>query len=108
MEIFYLTGSAKSRLAPQRRSTCLGKETLEKEGKKTDLFGPNPQGQITFDPNGRISMIITRSDLPKFASNNRHAGTPEENKAVVEGSIAYFGTYSAREMTLVPSFYSPV
>jgi hypothetical protein len=71
--------------------------TLEKERKKTDLFGPNPQGQITFDPNGRISMIITRSDLPKFASNNRHAGTPEENKAVVEGSIAYFGTYSVSE-----------
>jgi Lipocalin-like domain len=42
-------------------------------------------------------MIITRSDLPKFASNNRHAGTPEENKAVVEGSIAYFGMYSVSE-----------
>ena len=71
--------------------------TLEQDGKKTDLFGPNPQGQITFDPNGRISMIITRSDLPKFASNNRRTGTPEENKAVVQGSIAYFGTYSVSE-----------
>jgi hypothetical protein len=47
----------------------------------------------------RISMIITRSDLPKIASNNRHAGTPEENKAFEEGSIAYFGTYSAKQMT---------
>ena len=46
----------------------------------------------------RISMIIARSDL-KFASNNRHVGTPEENKAFVEGSIAYFGTYSAKQMT---------
>jgi hypothetical protein len=43
-------------------------------------------------------MIIARSDL-KFASNNRHVGTPEENKAFVEGSIAYFGTYSAKQMT---------
>jgi hypothetical protein len=43
-------------------------------------------------------MIIARSDL-KFASNNRHVGTPEENKAFVEGRIAYFGTYSAKQMT---------
>ena len=40
-----------------------------------------------------VSVIITRVDLPKFASNNRTTGTPEENKASVQGSIAYFGTY---------------
>ena len=71
--------------------------TLEQDGKKTDLYGPNPQGQRTFDPTGRFTEIITRSDLPKFASNNRQAGTPEENKAVVQGSIAIFGTYSVSE-----------
>lgn len=71
--------------------------TLEKDGKKVDFYGPNPQGQATYEPNGRVSVIVTRSDLPKFASNNREAGTPEENKAVVEGSIAYFGTYSVSE-----------
>jgi len=38
-----------------------------------------------------------KSDLPKFAANNRQAGTPEENKAVVQGSLAYFGTYSVDE-----------
>ena len=51
---------------------------LERDGKKTDLYGPNPQGQLTFGPDGRFSVIITRSDLPKFASNNRQSGTPEE------------------------------
>jgi hypothetical protein len=61
--------------------------TLEQDGKKTDLFGPNPEGQVTFDPNGRVSVIITRSGLPKFASNNRQAGTPEEKKAVVQGAL---------------------
>jgi Lipocalin-like domain len=71
--------------------------TLEQDGKKSDLFGPNPRGQVTFGPNGRMSFIITRSDIPKFASNNRQAGTPEENKAVVQGCIAYFGTYSVSE-----------
>ena len=71
--------------------------TLEKDGTKTDFYGPNPQGQSTFDVNGRFSVIITRSDLPKFASNDRLAGTPEENKAIVQGSIASFGTYSVSE-----------
>ena len=42
-----------------------------------------------------------RSDLPKFASKNRITGTPEENKAIVHGSIAYFGTYSIDEATHV-------
>jgi Lipocalin-like domain len=71
--------------------------TLEQDGKKTDFYGPNPRGQVTYDPNGHVLFIITRSDLPKFASNNREAGTPEETKAVVQGSIAYFGTYSVNE-----------
>ncbi len=34
---------------------------------------------------------------PNSRSNNRDMGTPEENKAVVQGSITYFGTYSVDE-----------
>jgi hypothetical protein len=73
----------------------------EQDGKKTDLFGPNPQGQETRAANGQISVISIRSDLPKFVSNNRPAGTPEENKAVVQGSIAYFGMSSVNETDIV-------
>jgi Lipocalin-like domain len=71
--------------------------TLEKDGKKTDFYGPNPQGQLMYDATGHFSVIITRSDLPKFSSNNRETGTAEENKAIVQGSLAYFGTYSVSE-----------
>ncbi|MBV8141594.1 MAG: lipocalin-like domain-containing protein [Verrucomicrobia bacterium] len=71
--------------------------TLERDGKKTDFYGLDPQGQATYGANGRLSVIITRSDLPQFVSKNRELGTPEENKAVVQGSIAYFGTYSVNE-----------
>ena len=53
------------------------------------------------DANGRFSIMVIRSDLPKFISNNRMSGTQEENKAVVQGSIAYFGTYSIDEATHV-------
>jgi Lipocalin-like domain len=41
--------------------------------------------------------IITGSNLPKFSSNDRTTGTADENKAVVQGSIAYFGTYMVDE-----------
>ena len=68
--------------------------TVEQDGKKTDFYGPNPQGQLVYEANGRVSNIITRSGLPKFASDSRQLGTPDENAEVVEGSIAYFGTYS--------------
>jgi hypothetical protein len=61
------------------------------------LYGANPQGQVMYGADGHLSVIITRSDLPKFASNNRVAGTPEENTAIVQGSLAYFGTYSVSE-----------
>ena len=59
-------------------------------------FGPN-DGYATFGANGRFSISLLRSDLPKFASNNRDTGTLDENKAVVRGSITYFGTYSLDE-----------
>ena len=62
--------------------------TLEQDGKKTDMYGANPQGQLIFDPNGRFTTIFLRSDVPKFASGNRETGTPEENKAAVQGGIA--------------------
>jgi hypothetical protein len=29
-----------------------------RNGKKTDFYGPNPQGQVTYAPNGRVSLII--------------------------------------------------
>jgi hypothetical protein len=64
-------------------------------------YGPNPKGTMMVDANGRFSIMVMRSDLAKFASNNRMSGTPEENKAVVQGSIGYFGTYSIDEATHV-------
>jgi hypothetical protein len=67
------------------------------DGTKSELFGPNPKGLFIFESNGRFSQIAMRSDLPKFGTNNRATGTAEENKAVVQGSIAYFGTYSVDE-----------
>ena len=36
-------------------------------------------------------------DLPKLAANDRARATAEEARAVVAGSVAYYGTYSVDE-----------
>jgi hypothetical protein len=67
------------------------------DGSRLDAFGANPTGILIMDGNGRISVQFIGSDLPKFASNDRLDGTPEENKAVVQGILCYFGTYSVSD-----------
>ena len=69
----------------------------QKDGTKLDRWGPNPKGVLIFDANGRYILAINRADLRKFASNRVDQGTAEENKAVMQGSIFHFGTYSVNE-----------
>ena len=75
----------------------LASAVSEIDGKKSDTFGPNAKGALSLEANGRYVLVITGANLPKFASNNRATGTAEEYKAVVNGSIAHFGTYSVNE-----------
>jgi lipocalin-like protein len=68
------------------------KEAVQTESGQP-YMGTQPLGQLIFESDGRFSNILLRSDLPKFKQNNRNEGSPEENAAVVKGSIAYYGTY---------------
>jgi len=61
------------------------------------LLGANLVGLLILTDSGRYSTQLMRSDLPKFVSNNRAEGTPEEYKAVALGSISSFGTYTVNE-----------
>ncbi len=63
------------------------------DGKTVQTFGSN-DGFVVFDSNGKFIQALMRSDLPKFASNNRNSGSADENKAVILGSLAIFGTYA--------------
>jgi hypothetical protein len=71
--------------------------TTRPDGSKVETWGANPKSLTIFESNGRMALVTVRSDLPKFASGNRMNGTADEYKAVVQGSIAYFGTYSVDE-----------
>jgi hypothetical protein len=57
------------------------------------LWGTNPRGLMIFTNDGHYSWQIFRSDRPKFVSKNRMQGTPEEDAAILQGSLSYFGTY---------------
>ncbi len=75
-------------------------QAVEKpDGSRVERFGSNPKGIGIFDQSGRFSMIMLRSDLPKFASNNAMTGTPEENKAIIQGSTAFYGSWSVDDAT---------
>jgi lipocalin-like protein len=64
------------------------------DGKTTQTYGPG-DGVLVFGRNGTFVQVLARPDLPKFASNNRNTGTADEDKAVVQGSLTFFGTYKA-------------
>src|SRR5262245_14184303 len=78
-------------------------EATSADGTKRHLFGPEPKGILIYTSDGYFSLITARADLPRLASSNRATATPEEAKAVVAGSIAYFGKYSVDESSKVIS-----
>ena len=85
--------------------TYVSVDTVRPDGSRVPMFGPNPQGLAIFDGNGRYALVNARSDQPKFASNSRLESTPEENKAVVQGSIAHFGRYTVSESDKTITFH---
>jgi Lipocalin-like domain len=72
-------------------------EITAADGKKSLPFGDKPKGMIIFTADGHFSQVHVAGGLPKIASNNRLAGTAEDNKAIVAGTLALFGTYSVDE-----------
>ena len=100
-------GTAASNTAAQTAKDLVGTWNLvsdvntSADGRKVEPFGPTPKGLAIFDSDGRSAIVVSRPDLLKFASNNRMQGTPEENKAIVHGSIGFFGTYSVADGVVV-------
>jgi hypothetical protein len=67
------------------------------DGKKSFPFGETPSGILIFTDDGRFVQVHIAGGIPKLAANNRTVGTAEENKAIVGGSIALFGSYTVDE-----------
>jgi hypothetical protein len=75
--------------------TLLLDDGVKPDGTQVPIFGPNPAGTLIFTSNGRYSLQIMRVvNRAPFVSNNRETGTADENKAVAQGTISHFGTYT--------------
>jgi hypothetical protein len=60
-------------------------------GATTDSFGPNPLGCIMYGKDGRMMVLITRSDRPKPDSTDKM--TDEQRSRLFSSMLAYSGTY---------------
>lgn len=74
--------------------TAVSNETTLPDGQKIQPFGSKPVGILIFEPEGRYTLQICSPDRPKFASNSRMQGTPDEYKAAVHGCNPHWGRYS--------------
>ena len=70
-------------------------------GEKVQPFGSPLRGIMVLDANGRYVNTVMRPSLPRIAANSRDKGTPEENQAIVGGSISHFGRYKIDGEALV-------
>lgn len=72
-------------------------DIAKSDGSRIQPFGAKPNGIAIFDRNGHFAFVLTRPDVPKYASNNRLTGTADENRAAVRGVLAQFGTYTVNQ-----------
>jgi len=68
-------------------------EVLE-TGEIHDALGKNPRGYIHYLPDGRIMVLVLKSDRPRPASL---MPTAEEKLALYDTMFAYAGTYSVEQ-----------
>lgn len=66
------------------------------DGSVIEPFGPRAKGMLVFD-GIRFATQVMAANLPKYASDNRMIGTPQEYEAIAHGVVAYFGTYTVNE-----------
>ena len=74
------------------------------DGSKQQLYDANPKGINMFGADGRFVVLNTRGDLPRIATSDREKATADEARAIVAGSIGYFGTYTVDEFTKVITY----
>ena len=75
------------------------------DGRRVQVYGPEPQGILIFDAAGHYSLHIYRNGRLKFAANDKAKGSPEENQSAVQGSNTHFGRYTVNESDASITFH---
>jgi hypothetical protein len=63
--------------------------TLEQDGKKTDFYGPNPQGQATYD----ASPCLTLFGSETAPSRGKNRQSPKILVTMKSDNLSIFGVY---------------
>jgi hypothetical protein len=56
-------------------------------------YGVKPAGLLIYDSSGHMAIQIMKTPPQKVASGDEYHLTPEEKIALMDGYVAYFGTY---------------
>ena len=63
-------------------------------GSTSDWFGAHPDGLLIFTDELHFTEAVTRTDLPPVVSGDRLSATPQENRALAQGTLGCYGTYT--------------
>jgi Lipocalin-like domain len=63
-------------------------------GSTSDWFGAHPDGLLIFTDDLHFTEAVTRTDLPPVVSGDRLSATPQENRALAQGTLGCYGTYT--------------
>jgi Lipocalin-like domain len=74
-------------------------------GDDRNPFGTPPQGRMVLDQTGHAMVVILGGDRIPFRSADRLTGSPEENQAAIQGSQAFYGTYTVSESDHTLAFH---
>jgi hypothetical protein len=75
------------------------------DGDDRNPFGAHPQGRMVLDQTGHAIVVILGGDRIPFRSADRLTGSPDENQAAVQGSQAFYGTYTVGESDQTLAFH---
>jgi len=71
-------------------------ENRDTDGTITYPLGLDAQGYIMYNPDGYMSVLITRSDRPALEAGDMGGGTDEELARAAATCVAYCGRYEVR------------
>lgn len=75
------------------------------DGTRTHDYGDAPKGMLQIDHAGHYSLLIFDSSRPRFAANDKKAGTPSEFRAAALGTSSHFGTVDVDPMKGTLTFH---
>lgn len=85
--------------------TLAAADDIRPDGTRVPAYGPNPQGLLILEKDGRYSLQIYRSDRTKFASGNKRKGTPAEYEAAVLAMSTHYGRYEVDSAARTITFH---